>query len=410
MPILTWNTAQATFGDALNTNFTTEFLNNNMSVTVGNAIYVAYATSTNTVLVKKSIDGGVTWSNVFSVADTSGGKAMNLIHVPQTNRLYLMWKGSQKWYTCVLTNDTTWTTILDSGGAEKYDNFHPISYCINPVNGDLFLVSPDGLFFGVRAYQIKSTNPTQVYLSQSIIVTGSYTYGSACAVANNTLVIVINSGGTEYKIYCTLDASGQMPTGPSFTIFSRPLMNYFVCGQLLFDGTRLTSFYSFSHNSGDGDRRSGVSGKTNTNFLGTTADTVTDFAYSSSSATAALSDFVKMFVRKGVIYALYQTGNNIYCTTSTDGITWSTPSLEFTVTRSYPFSMSYNDGYVTFFYRTSSTLNMMRANFIPSAPDLSVNIGGAWKELDMAYVNIGGVWKEVEEIYTNIGGVWKPCQ
>lgn len=36
-----------------------------------------------------------------------------------------------------------------------------------------------------------------------------------------------------------------------------------------------------------------------------------------------------------------------------------------------------------------------------------VNIGGAWREFDKAWVNIGGTWREVDKMFTNIGGAWK---
>lgn len=39
--------------------------------------------------------------------------------------------------------------------------------------------------------------------------------------------------------------------------------------------------------------------------------------------------------------------------------------------------------------------------------NLPVNIGGAWKDANEAYVNIGGAWKTVEAAYVNIGGTWK---
>lgn len=38
---------------------------------------------------------------------------------------------------------------------------------------------------------------------------------------------------------------------------------------------------------------------------------------------------------------------------------------------------------------------------------LSVNIGGAYKQMNDGWVNIGGVWKKIDKISTNIGGVWK---
>lgn len=40
-------------------------------------------------------------------------------------------------------------------------------------------------------------------------------------------------------------------------------------------------------------------------------------------------------------------------------------------------------------------------------PNLSVNIGGAWKAAQGIWVNVGGVWKPVTDVWVNIGGVWK---
>ena len=39
--------------------------------------------------------------------------------------------------------------------------------------------------------------------------------------------------------------------------------------------------------------------------------------------------------------------------------------------------------------------------------NLPVNIGGAWKDANEAFVNIGGTWKAVEAAFVNIGGTWK---
>ena len=39
--------------------------------------------------------------------------------------------------------------------------------------------------------------------------------------------------------------------------------------------------------------------------------------------------------------------------------------------------------------------------------NLPVNIGGAWKDANEAFVNIGGTWKTVEAAFVNIGGTWK---
>ena len=39
--------------------------------------------------------------------------------------------------------------------------------------------------------------------------------------------------------------------------------------------------------------------------------------------------------------------------------------------------------------------------------NIPVNIGGTWKDMDLAYVNIGGTWKTVDAAYVNIGGTWK---
>ena len=43
----------------------------------------------------------------------------------------------------------------------------------------------------------------------------------------------------------------------------------------------------------------------------------------------------------------------------------------------------------------------------PSSLNLPVNIGGAWKDANEAFVNIGGTWKTVEAAFVNIGGTWK---
>ncbi len=39
--------------------------------------------------------------------------------------------------------------------------------------------------------------------------------------------------------------------------------------------------------------------------------------------------------------------------------------------------------------------------------NVPVNIGGAWKDTDSAYVNDGGTWKAIDAAYVNIGGTWK---
>ena len=39
--------------------------------------------------------------------------------------------------------------------------------------------------------------------------------------------------------------------------------------------------------------------------------------------------------------------------------------------------------------------------------NLPVNIGGAWKDANEAFVNIGGTWKTVEAAFVNIDGTWK---
>ena len=42
-----------------------------------------------------------------------------------------------------------------------------------------------------------------------------------------------------------------------------------------------------------------------------------------------------------------------------------------------------------------------------SSLNLPVNIGGAWKDANEAFVNIGGTWKTVEAAFVNIDGTWK---
>lgn len=42
-----------------------------------------------------------------------------------------------------------------------------------------------------------------------------------------------------------------------------------------------------------------------------------------------------------------------------------------------------------------------------SSLNLPVNIGGAWKDANEAFVNIGGTWKAVEAAFVNIDGTWK---
>lgn len=39
--------------------------------------------------------------------------------------------------------------------------------------------------------------------------------------------------------------------------------------------------------------------------------------------------------------------------------------------------------------------------------NMSVNIGGSWKNSEAVYVNIGGVWRQAEAVYVNINDVWK---
>lgn len=39
--------------------------------------------------------------------------------------------------------------------------------------------------------------------------------------------------------------------------------------------------------------------------------------------------------------------------------------------------------------------------------NIPVNVDGAWKDMDSAYVNIGGAWKTVESVYVKIGDSWK---
>lgn len=41
------------------------------------------------------------------------------------------------------------------------------------------------------------------------------------------------------------------------------------------------------------------------------------------------------------------------------------------------------------------------------APGMSVNIGGAWKQVTGAWVNVGGTWKQITGAWANVGGVWK---
>ena len=43
---------------------------------------------------------------------------------------------------------------------------------------------------------------------------------------------------------------------------------------------------------------------------------------------------------------------------------------------------------------------------MPLGPNISVNVGGAWKA-GTGYVNVGGIWKPVSSIHTKIDGTWK---
>ena len=54
-------------------------------------------------------------------------------------------------------------------------------------------------------------------------------------------------------------------------------------------------------------------------------------------------------------------------------------------------------------------INVGTGTFISGgyALNLPVNIGGAWKDANEAFVNIGGTWKAVEAAFVNIGGTWK---
>lgn len=40
---------------------------------------------------------------------------------------------------------------------------------------------------------------------------------------------------------------------------------------------------------------------------------------------------------------------------------------------------------------------------------LPVNVGGAWKDLDGAWVNVGGEYKNIDGAWVNVGGVWVPA-
>ena len=44
---------------------------------------------------------------------------------------------------------------------------------------------------------------------------------------------------------------------------------------------------------------------------------------------------------------------------------------------------------------------------VATGPSMSVNIGGAWKQVSGVWVNIGGTWRAGEEVYCNIGGTWR---
>ncbi len=41
------------------------------------------------------------------------------------------------------------------------------------------------------------------------------------------------------------------------------------------------------------------------------------------------------------------------------------------------------------------------------SPNISVNIGGVWKNYSEGHVKIGGVWRTIDEVHTKINGVWR---
>ena len=59
------------------------------------------------------------------------------------------------------------------------------------------------------------------------------------------------------------------------------------------------------------------------------------------------------------------------------------------------------------FYRNAGTGTFVGGPIKANSLNLRVNIGGAWKDANEAFVNIGGTWKTVEAAFVNIDGTWK---
>ena len=46
-------------------------------------------------------------------------------------------------------------------------------------------------------------------------------------------------------------------------------------------------------------------------------------------------------------------------------------------------------------------------NLVVVGTNMQINIGDAWKDVDLIKINIGDVWKDVAAVKINIGDVWK---
>ena len=59
-------------------------------------------------------------------------------------------------------------------------------------------------------------------------------------------------------------------------------------------------------------------------------------------------------------------------------------------------------------YVTTSADGMIKVTYVVAAgPDAQINIGDAWKVIELMKINIGDVWKDVEGGWINIGDSWK---